>query len=56
MTYIARNTPAGEVATPSSFFAQFSPKSAFIIGAVGGILTFCTVGFIVLLTLFLQAN
>ena len=32
-----------------SFFSSFTPKTAFILGLIGGVLVICTVGFFVLL-------
>ncbi|MBI5729267.1 MAG: hypothetical protein HY983_03465 [Candidatus Magasanikbacteria bacterium] len=67
MTYTARNIPEGTAATkperiehPSlsatSFFDQLSSKSALIVGLVGGVMTLCTIGFVILLTIFLKAR
>ena len=36
-----------------SFFEQLSPKSAAIVGLVGGVLALGTLGFIILLSLYL---
>ncbi len=47
------NTPAP---TSTSFFNALDPKSALIVGLVAGVLALCTIGFFVLLTLFLKGN
>ncbi|MBI5729460.1 MAG: hypothetical protein HY983_04465 [Candidatus Magasanikbacteria bacterium] len=39
---------------PKSFFSQLDPKSALLVGFVGGILSIGTIGFIVLATLMLK--
>ncbi len=38
------------------FFASLSPKSSFMVGLVGGIMFLCTVGFFVLLTVYIQGG
>lgn len=64
MTYIAKNTPEGaDVPKPgepvssqpasASFFDQLPPKTALVIGLVASVLLLCTIGFIILLTIFL---
>ncbi|KKQ40269.1 MAG: hypothetical protein US58_C0022G0018 [Candidatus Magasanikbacteria bacterium GW2011_GWA2_37_8] len=35
-----------------SFFSSLSPKSALVVGLVGGVLVLCTIGFIVMLVIF----
>jgi protein-disulfide isomerase len=37
-----------------SFFEQLSPKSAMLVGLVGGIMTLCTIGFFVMLGLYVR--
>lgn len=39
-----------------SFFANLEPRSALIVGLVTGILVLCTIGFIVMLIIFLNGN
>lgn len=39
-----------------SFFASLNPKSAVIAGAVIGVLTLCTIGFIILVVLMISGN
>lgn len=38
------------------FFASLSPKSSFTVGLVGGIMFLCTIGFFVLLTVYIQGG
>ena len=44
------------VASSKGFFDQLDPKSALIVGLVGGIMALCTVGFFVLLSIFLKGG
>lgn len=70
MTYVARNIPEDFAATlpeekkadnpasggRASFFSQVSPKSALAVGLITSILTACTIGFVVLLIIFLKGG
>lgn len=46
--------PEAPPQTKKSFFDQLTPQSALIVGLVGGVMVLCTIGFIVLLILFLK--
>ena len=51
--------PASEQATSygsakKSFFDQIPPKTACVLGIVASVFTLCAIGFIILLTLFIQ--
>ncbi len=50
--------PATAPAAPQaqSFFNALSPKSALIVGLVGGVMVLCTLGFIVLLSMYLRGG
>lgn len=39
-----------------SFFEQLSPKSALTVGLVGGVMALCTIGFVILLVIFLKGG
>ncbi len=39
-----------------SFFEQLSSKSALIVGLIGGLMTLCTIGFIILLILYINGG
>lgn len=38
------------------FFEQLSPKSALLVGLIGGVMALCTIGFVVFLVLFLRGD
>lgn len=40
----------------ATFFEQLSPKSAMLVGLVGGVMALCTIGFVVLLTMVLRGG
>ncbi len=48
--------PSSNNTSQQSFFSQLPPKVTFVIGLVGGILVLCTIGFFVLLSIFLKGG
>jgi protein-disulfide isomerase len=50
------NAPAAAPAAPTSILNVLSPKQTFILGLAGGFLVLCTIGFFVLLSMYLKGN